>query len=145
MSLVGCEVWYTYYDTNGDGDGDECRRENPNTILSPDQIPLSKIEYDLLNEPTKTIVRKIFISKAKNALAMVRGKFSGKVSIMDAEAQMDYTMLINQAEKEYQDVMDELTKRLERMSPWEIMKKSAELVDNTSKVLGAKPLKIMAI
>jgi hypothetical protein len=76
---------------------------------------------------------------------MVRGKFSGKVSIMDAEAQMDYTMLINQAEKEYQDVMDELTKRLERMSPWEIMKKSAELVDNTSKVLAAKPLKIMAI
>ena len=143
MSLVGCEVWYTYYDTNGDGD--ECRRENPNTILSPDQIPLSKMEYNLFNEPTKTIVRKIFISKAKNALAMVRGKYSGKVSIMDAEAQMDYTMLINQSEKEYQDVMDELTKRLERMSPWEIMKKSAELVDNTSKVLGAKPLKIMAI
>lgn len=143
MSLVGCEVWYTYYDTNGDGD--ECRRENPNTILSPDQIPLSKMEYNLFNEPTKTIVRKIFISKAKNALAMVRGKYGGKVSIMDAEAQMDYTMLINQAEKEYQDVMDELTKRLERMSPWEIMKKSAELVDNTSKVLGAKPLKIMAI
>ena len=76
---------------------------------------------------------------------MVRGKFSGKVSIMDAEAQMDYTMLINQAQKEYQDVMEELTKRLERMSPWEIMKKSAELTDNMSKVLAAKPLKIMTI
>lgn len=144
LSLVGCEVWYTYYDTT-ESDADECRRQNNNVVLTPDQIPLNKMEFDLLNEPTKTIVRKIFISKAKNALAMVRGKFSGKVSIMDAEAQMDYTMLINQAEKEYQDVMDELTKRLERMSPWEIMKKSAELTDNISKVLAAKPLKIVAI
>ena len=144
LSLVGCEVWYTYYDTT-DSDADECRRQNPNTILSPDQIPLNKMEYALFNAPTKTIVRKIFMSRAMNTLAMVRGKFSGKVSIMDAEAQMDYTMLINQAKEEYDKVMDELVKRLERMSPWEIMKKSAELVDNTSKVLGAKPLKIMAI
>lgn len=144
ISLVGCEVWYTYYDTTG-SDADECRRQNENVILSPDQIPLNKMEYSMFNEPTKVIVRKIFFSKAKNTLAMVRGKFSGKVSIMDAEAQMDYTMLLNQAEKEYQDVMEELTKRLERMSPWEIMKKSAELTENMSKILAAKPSKIVAI
>lgn len=54
-------------------------------------------------------------------------------------------MLLNQAEKEYQDVMEELTKRLERMSPWEIMKKSAELTENMSKILAAKPSKIVAI
>lgn len=144
LSLVGCEVWYTYYDTT-ENDADECRRQNSNVILSPDQIPLSKMEYGLLNEPTKTIVRKLFFARAKKTLAMIRGKFSGKVSIMDAEAQMDYSMLISEADKEYQDTMQELTKRLERMSPWEIMKKSAELVDNMSKVLSAKPMKIITV
>lgn len=143
ISMVGCEIWYTYYEAGNDAD--ECRRQNPDVILSPDQIPLSKMEYGLLNEPTKVIVRKIFFSKAKRALAMVRGKFSGKVSIMDAEAQMDYNMLISAADKELQDVMDELTKRLERMSPWEMMKKSAELVDNMTKVLAGKPLKIITV
>ena len=143
ISMVGCEVWYTYYEDNGDAD--ECRRQNPDVILSPDQIPLTKMEYGLLNEPTKVIVRKIFFSKAKRALAMVRGKFSGKVSIMDAEAQMDYNMLITAADKEYEDVMKALTERLDRMSPWEIMKKSAELVDNTIKVLAGKPMKIITV
>lgn len=144
LSLVGCEVWYTYYDTT-ESDADECRRQNSNVVLSPDQIPLNKMEYGLLNEPTKTIVRKLFFARAKNTLAMIRGKFSGKVSIMDAEAQMDYTMLLNQAQKEYDDTMNELMKRLERMSPWEIMKKSAELADNMSKILATKPMKMITV
>lgn len=144
ISMVGCEVWYTYYDTS-DSDADECRRVNPNTILSPDQIPLSKMEYGLLNEPTKTIVRKLFFAKAKRTLANIRGKFSGKVAIMDAEANMDYSMLIAQADKEQQDAMEALTKRLESMSPYEVLRKNAELTENLNKILAAKPLKIITV
>jgi hypothetical protein len=142
LSLVGCNVFYTYYDTTFEN-VDDCRLANPDIIITPDQIPLSRMEYSLLNEPTKVIVRKIFTAKAKHALAQVRGKFSGKLSIMDAEAMLDYQMLITQADKEYDAVMKELEERLVRMSPYEQMKKQAELVDSTMKVLGAKPMKII--
>lgn len=139
LSLVGCQVWYTYYDATADN-ADDCRRQNPNVLLTPDQVPLSKIDFFYLNEPTKVTVRKLFFAKAKMALAMVRGKFSGKISIMEAEAQLDYQMLLSRAEKEYDSVMDDLTKRLERMSPYEILKKQAELAESMAKILSGKPL-----
>ena len=139
LSLVGCEVWYTYYDVTN-GDADACRRMHPEVILTPDQVPLNEIDYAFLNGPTKTTVRKLFFALAKKALANVRGKFSGKISIMEAEANLDYSMLLSQADKEYDGVMEELVKRLERMSPYEIMKRQAELVDSMLKVLAGTPL-----
>ena len=45
------------------------------------------------------------------------------------------------AATEYDAAMKELDERLIRMSPYEQMKKQAELVDNTIKVLSGKPLK----
>lgn len=142
LSLVGCNVFYTYYDTTTDN-ADECRRMNPDVILTPDQVPLSKMDFSLLNEPTKVIIRKILLAKAKQTLAQVRGKFSGKLGIMEAEAILDYQMLLTQSEKEYDAVMKEIDERLSRMSPYEQMKKQGELVDSTLKVLSGKPLKMM--
>ena len=141
LSLVGCEVWYTYYDV-GAGDADECRRQNPNVMLTPDQVPLDKIDFAFLNEPTKTIVRQIFFAKAKKTLAMIRGKWSGKMSIMEAEANLDYSMLLSQGEKEYDNAIKLLMERLEKMSPWELLKRQAELMDSMFKILAGTPLKI---
>lgn len=142
LNLVGCEVWYTYYDVNA-GDEDECRRQNPDVILTPDQVPLEEIDYAFLNGPTKTIVRKLFFALCKRTLAHVRGKFSGKVSIFDAEATLDYQMLNSQADKEYDDAMKELTERLQRMSPSEILKRQAEIAEEMSKILATKPMKMI--
>lgn len=144
ISLVGCEVWYTYYDATADN-ADECRRQNPDVILTPDQVPLDKIDYAFLNAPTKTIVRKLFFAKAKRALANIRGKWSGKLSIMEAEAVLDYSMLTAQADREYDDAMKELTERLGRMTPWEILKRQAELAESMEKVLRGKPLKMITV
>ena len=144
LSLIGCEVWYTYYDTTGK-DADECRRANDSVILTPDQVPLDKIDYAFLNGPTKTIVRKLFLAKAKQTLALVRGKYSGKVSIMDAEANLEYTMLASQGEKEYDAAIEELNKRLERMTPWSQMKLQAEMMDSMAKILAGKPMKIYTV
>ena len=145
LSLVGCEVWYTYYDVSSAEDADECRRQNQNVILTPDQVPLDKIDYAFLNAPTKTLIRKLLLAKAKQTLALVRGKFSGKVSIMDAEVNLDYAMLAQQGEKEYADTIEMLNKRLERMSPWEQMKLQAEMMDSMAKILAGKPLKMYTV
>ena len=144
LSLVGTEVWYTYYDVTPDN-VDECRRQNPNVILTPDQVPLENIDYAFLNPPTKVIIRKIFIAKAKQTLALIRGKFSGKISIMDAEAVLDYQMLASQGAEEYKDAMDQLDKRLERMNPYKLLEQQANLVDSIEKILRGKPLKMITV
>ena len=144
ISLVGCEVWYTYYDVSG-SDADECRRQNPDIIISPDQIPLNKMDYAYLNEPTKVTVRKLFFSYAKETLANVRGKFSGAVKIHDAEVNLDYNMLITQAEKERDKTMEELEKRLEEMAPWNMISKQAQMVEDTKKVLGGTPMTMIVV
>ena len=144
LSLVGTEVWYTYYDVTPDN-VDECRRQNPNVILTPDQVPLENIDYAFLNPPTKVIIRKIFIAKAKQTLALIRGKFSGKISIMDAEAVLEYQMLASQGAEEYKDAMDQLDKRLERMNPYKLLEQQANLVDSMEKILRGKPLKMITV
>ena len=145
IGIVGCEVWYTYYDTS-DGSEDECMRYHADdVILSPDQIPMGQMDYTFLNDPAKIIVRQLLIAKAKQTLGLIRGKFSGKVNIPQAEMTMDYQMLIQQGKEEYDAAMDALMKRLERMRPVNIMKENSELLENNNKILGYTPLGIYVI
>lgn len=145
IGLVGCEVWYTYYDVSSADDADACRLANPDVIISPDQIPLAEIDISMLNGPTKTIIRQLFIAKAKEALGNVRGTFSGKVMIPQAELTMDYNMLITQGQKEYDKTMETLEKRLERMMPWVHLENQRKMLEQTMELQKGTPLGIMQI
>lgn len=142
--LVGCEVWYTYYDTTG-RDVDECRRDNSDILISPDQVPLEKLDYAYLNSPTKTIVRHILTAKAARTISLIRGFASGKVSIPQAEMQMDYRIFSELADNEEKTTMDELKERLRMMDPYEVMKKQAELVQSMMDAKRGVPLGIYVI
>ena len=145
IGLIGCEVWYTYYDTSN-GDEDECMLYHADdVILSPDQVPMENMQYEFLNEPAKVIVRQLLIAKAKQTLGLIRGKFSGKVNIPQAEMTMDYQMLIQQGKEEYDAAMEALMKRLERMRPVNMMKEQAELMENNVKLQQYTPLGIYVI
>lgn len=146
IGMIGCEVWYTYYDTTSPEDAEECIRYHADdVILSPDQVQVKKIDYTFLNEPAKVIVRQLLTAKAKEALGNIRGKFSGKVNIPQAEMTMDYQMLIQQGKEEYAKAMDALEKRLERLRPVNVMKEQAELVENHNKIQQYTPLGIYVI
>jgi hypothetical protein len=121
---------------------EECRKANPDVILTPDQIPMSKLQYYMLNEPTKVLVRQLLSAQVKITLGMIRGYFSGKISLPDAELQMDYLMLLNQGKEEKDATIKELRDRLERMNPLNQSKNAAELVENTKKMLSGTPMKI---
>lgn len=145
LGLVGCQVWYTYYDVEDAESANKCRLENSDVLITPDQVPLNKMDYSLLNEPTKVIIRQLLTAKAKETLGLVRGKFNGKVSIPKAELTLDYQMLLNQGKEEWAKTMDSLEKRLERMNPASILKTQAEIVQSNMEILKAKPLGIMII
>ena len=143
IGLIGCEVWYTYYDTTTDEDADDCMRYHANdVILSPDQVPIAQMDYAFLNEPAKVVVRQLLVAKAKQTLGLIRGKFSGKVNIPQAEMTMDYQMLIQQGKEEYDAAMDALMKRLERLRPVNMMKEQAELAESHNKIQQYTPLGI---
>ena len=146
FGLVGSQVWYTYYDTTSEEDEDECMRYHAqDVILTPDQVPMTKMDFAYLNDPAKVIVRQLLVGKAKETLGLIRGKFSGKVNIPQAEMTMDYQMLIQQGKDEYDKAMDALMKRLERLRPSNMMKEQAELVEAQNKIMSYTPLKIYAI
>lgn len=145
IGIVGCEVWYTYYDTS-DGSEDECMRYHADdVILSFDQVPVGQVDFAYLNEPAKVIVRQLLVAKAKQALGNIRGKYSGKVNIPQAEMTLDYQMLIQQGKEEWDAAMDNLTKMLERMRPVNIMKENAEMLESSNKIHSYVPLGIYVI
>jgi hypothetical protein len=80
------------------------------------------------------------VAEAKILLGIIRGTFSGSIKIPEAEAQMDYNMLLQQGEKEKETVLTELKERLDRMTPWNLMEKQATMNDQLVKVLKNKPL-----
>jgi hypothetical protein len=145
IGLVGCEVWYTYYDVSSAEDANACRLANPDVIISPDQIPFDELDFSVLNSPTKTIIKQLFIAKAKETLGNTRGTFSGKVMIPQAELNMDYNLFITQGQSEWKDVMENLVKRLERMMPWVHLENQRKMLEQTMELQKGTPLGIMQI
>lgn len=137
-----CYVWYTYYDVSGGSeDADLCRLENKDdVIITPDEVPFDKMRYELMNNPTQQIIRRLLVAEAKILLGIIRGTYSGQVRIPEAEMQMDYNMLLEQGKSEKETVLNELKERLERMTPWNLMEKQATMNDQLIKVLKNKPL-----
>lgn len=142
--LNGCYLWYTYYDTTPDN-VDECRRQNQDVILSPDQVPLNEMDYSYFNAPTKALIRQLLIAHAAATLSLIRGKFSGQVGMINNQLAMDYTQLMTLADKIKDTAMTELKERLQRMTPYETMKKQAELVQSMKEVQKGTPLGIYKI
>lgn len=143
-SLNNCTCWYTYYDVNGNED--ECRKANIGDILlSPDQVPLEKMEYEYLNAPTQNIVRKLLTAKTARALSFIRGKFSGALNTISSPLTMDYSQFATFADKLEDKTIEDLDKRLENLSPYKVMENQANLVKNMIEVKKGTPLGIMVI
>lgn len=140
--FINCICWYTYYDTSGDGDNtDQCMLDNKDSVLlTPDQIPLEKMHYELLNNPTQQTIRRLLIAEAKILLGNIRGYASGVVKIPEAEMQLDYQMLIDQGKQEKDNVINELKERLDRMLPWNLMKNQADMNESLLNVLKMKAM-----
>ena len=138
VNLTGCQVWYFYYDTNGDAD--ECRKDNPDIIKLPNEVPLAKLDYSTFNEPTKTLIRQLFIAEAKRALGRTRGKFGGIVGPPEAERTMDYDSLLTEGNDERKAILERLDTRLERLSSTKQMERAATESEFLNKHLKSRPL-----
>jgi hypothetical protein len=139
--LHECYCWYTYYDVSG-GDIDDCMNENPEVILSPDQIKLKGKDYSLLNDAAKSIVTQIFIGEVAETVGLVRGKFSGNLNMIASPVTMDYNMMLTIGKAEKESGMNDLKERLQEMSPYKMAEKEAELTKNIIEARKGTPLKM---
>ena len=141
-----CYCWYTYYDVSNGNEDDiaQCMLENKDdVIITPDQVPLEKMRYELMNYPTQQIIRRLLVAEAKILLGLIRGYASGEVKIPQAEMRLDYNMLLEQGKAEKDAVFTDLKERLERMTPWNLMEKQATMNDQLIKVLKSKPMQFI--
>ena len=139
INMTGCQVWYFYYDTTPEN-LDDCKNDNPDIIKTPNQVPLSKLEYADFNEPTKTLVRQLFIAEAKKALGRTRGKFGGIVGPPEAERTMDYETLISEGNEEKKAVLERLDARLDRLSSTKQLERGANEAEFLNRSLKYRPL-----
>jgi hypothetical protein len=138
-----CYCWYTYYDvSNTDEEGaTQCLIDNKDDVLiTPDQVPLDEMQYELMNNPTQQIIRQLFVAECMITLGIIRGTYSGTVKIPQAEMQMDYQMLLEMGKAEKERVFNNLKERLNEMLPWNQLQHQADLTDNLMKVLQQKPM-----
>lgn len=141
-STVGRHIYYYYYETKTKEDAEDCRIQNPDVILTPDVVPMDEAKsFHLLNEPSKVTVRELLIAEAKILLGNIRGYASGKVSIMDAEMQLDYAMLHEQGKAEKEKAITELTDRLTRLMPAAQLKTQAEMAESLAKIKSYQPVR----
>lgn len=142
--LNNCYLWYTYYDTSN-GNSDECRKENTDVILSPDQVPLEKMDYAYFNAPTKALIRRLLIGHAAETVGLIRGMYSGQIGMINSPLVLDYNTFITMGQKEKETAINELKERLQRMTPYETMKRQAELMQSMKEVQKGVPLGIYKI
>jgi hypothetical protein len=139
VNLTGCQVWYFYYDTTPEN-MDQCLTDNPDIIKMPNQVPLSKLDFADFNEPTKTLIRQLFIAEAKRALGRTRGKFGGIVGPPEAERTMDYETLISEGNDERKSVLERLDNRLLRLSTTSQLERNANEAQYLNTALKHQPL-----
>jgi hypothetical protein len=139
INMTGCQVWYHYYDTTPENI-DQCRQDNPDIIKMPNQVPLAKLDFADFNEPTKTLIRQLFIAEAKRALGRTRGKFGGIVGPPEAERTMDYETLISEGNEEKKAVLERLDARLERLSSTKQLERGATEAESLNKAMKYRPL-----
>lgn len=142
LGIAGCRVWYHYYETT---DAATCRDENPDVITMPNEVPLSRLDYERFNEPTKILVRQILTARAKQALGRVRGKFGGIVGPPEAERTMDWESLISEGNEEYKALFERLKLRLEQMTTTRMLERKSLEAEYVNKTLKYKPMGFFVI
>jgi len=139
INMTGCQVWYHYYETTPENI-EQCRLENPDVIIMPNDVPLAKLDYAKFNDPTKTLIRQLFFAEAKRALGRTRGKFGGLIGPPEAQATMDYESLLSEGNDERKAILERLDERLTRLSSTSQLERAANEAENLNKAMKYNPL-----
>ncbi len=131
----GSFVFYFYYETNSKG-RKKCLEQNNDIIKTPNDIPLSTLTWNQLNDISKVRVRQLLVAKLKRFLAINRGKFSGEILGPNGKTlKLDYDFLESQAKNEEDKLYEGVKESLGVMSYDKMMEMRANISDNLARVM----------
>lgn len=128
------KCWYWYYDINPETK-DDCLAKNKDIIKSPMDVPLDNVDFDDLNDPAKTWIRRYFVALCKETLGRVRGTFGGKIPVPDANMEIEYQSLLSEGKDEMMTLKKELEDRMIKLNPLEILKRMSMEAEEINKAL----------
>lgn len=140
-SFRDCYVWYDYYQTDGSQEQiDECRLEHRDTvILTPADVPLEEMQYELMNYPTQQIIRQLLVAYCQITLGNIFGRYNGEIKIPDAEATLNWQTPHDDGHKERDRVLAELKERYNDLLPWNMAENMQKMVQANLEILKTKP------
>lgn len=137
---AGRKVFYWYYDTTNKSKN-KCFKDNPDIIKTPNDVPLSNILWEDLNDIAKQQIRNMLIAKAKISIGGIRGFFSGDVGVAEKSLTLDYRHLLEEGEKLKTEAETSIKELLEGISQVNLTKERADIAENINKELTYKPIK----
>ena len=136
-----CYVWYDYYQTDGSQEQiDECRLEHRDTlILSPSDIPLEAMRYELMNYQSQQTVRQLLTALCMISLGNIFGRYNGAIKIPQSEATLNWQTFHDDGKAERERVLNELKERYESMLPWTMAENMQKYAQANLEVQKTKP------
>ena len=136
-----CYVWYDYYQTDGSQKQiDECRLEHRDTlILSPSDIPLEAMRYELMNYQSQQTVRQLLTALCMISLGNIFGRYNGAIKIPQSEATLNWQTFHDDGKAERERVLNELKERYESMLPWTMAENMQKYAQANLEVQKTKP------
>lgn len=137
----GTKVWYWYYETDKN-DTEKCRKDNPDIVKLPSDVPLESLTWEEINTVARRHVRDLLISKVKMIVGGVRGFYGGDVASTDAkQLTMDYRHLLEEGEKLRENIIEEIKASLEKLSLVNLTKERADIAENVNRASGYQPVR----
>lgn len=108
-------------------------------VSDASNVPYIKPIYSQINEPGRQWIRKYFLACCKETLGMIRQKYQ-TIPIPNGEVTLDGAELRQEAEKEKQELLENLREMLEAAGKFNQMQKQAEMSEQLIDVLKGVPL-----
>jgi hypothetical protein len=110
-------------------------------VSDASNVPYVTPTYAKINEPGRQWIRKYFLACCKETLGMIRQKYQ-TIPIPNGEVTLDGAELRQEAEKEKQDLLENLREMLEQSGKHNQMMKQAEMTEQMLDALKGVPMLI---
>ena len=136
---AGRQVWYFYYDT--EGNREDCLKDNTDVVKLPSDAPIDVLDYDDVNSVARQQIRDLLIARTKINVGGIRGFFSGEVGATEKQLTMDYRHLIDEGQELKKETKDKIFELLNKISLVQLTEDRARIAENVNKERGYQPPK----
>jgi len=137
------KVWFDYYITEDKNSGviEGVGTSATGSISDFSNVPYNTMNYNQINDPGKTWIRKYGLALSKEILGAVRSKY-GTIPIPNSEVTMDGDALRTEAATEKEQLITQLRETLEQTSRRSLTEKDQEESEFLQQKLNKVPIPI---